>query len=388
VARRAARAALVTLVVALSAAAPSGAAGGGQSDPKGDATGPLDVLSADVVQQGTNLVFSVDTAGNWNPGDLVAVGPRSLCLRLFDAGSGSTPRESLCVQASGGRGVLVPVDAAGKVGDPISAAVHRANRHSLQARFAPDQAGLKPGDQFRWQVQSAFDGSSDQVPDTGTVSASVAQPQAVGCKAAGPSYRTNGPRNKKVVALTFDDGPFTLTPKFYDVLEREHVPGTFFLIGQQVPGKGALLKRALRDGFVLGDHTWNHANVSGGGAAAASQIARTKSVIARTTGYTPCLFRAPYGAVSGGLFSVARAQGMNTIQWDVDPTDWATPGTNVIYSRIISQTRPGSIILMHDGGGPRGQTLAALPRVINTLKKKGYKFATVPDLLGLQPVFG
>jgi peptidoglycan/xylan/chitin deacetylase (PgdA/CDA1 family) len=388
VARRAGRAALVALAVVLSAAASSGAAAGGQSDPKGDATGPLDLLSADVGQQGTNVVFSVDTAGNWNPADLVAVGPRSLCLRLFDAGSGSTPRESLCVQASGARAVLVPVDTSGMVGTPITAAVHRANRHSLQARFAPDQAGLKPGDQFRWQVQSAFDGSSDQVPDKGTVSASLAQPQAVGCKAGGASYRTNGPRNKKVVALTFDDGPFTLTPKFYDVLEREHVPGTFFLIGQQVRGEGALLKRALRDGFVLGDHTWNHANVSGGGAAAASQISRTKSAIQRATGYTPCLFRAPYGAVSGGLINIARGQGMNTIEWDVDPTDWSTPGTDAIYSRIISQTHPGSIILMHDGGGPRQQTLAALPRVINTLKKKGYKFATVPDLLGLQPVFG
>jgi peptidoglycan/xylan/chitin deacetylase (PgdA/CDA1 family) len=388
VARLAGRAALVALAVMLSAAVSSGAAGG-QSDPKGDATGPLDLLSADVGQQGANLVFSVDTAANWNPADLVAVGPRSLCLRLFDAGSGSTPRESLCVQARGARAVLVPVDASGNVGDPITAAVHRANRHSLQARFAPEQAGLKPGDQFRWEVQSAFDGASDQVPDKGTATASVAQPQAVGCKAGGASYRTNGPRDKKVVALTFDDGPFPLTPKFYDVLEREHVPGTFFVIGQQVPGKGALLKRALRDGFALGDHTWTHANVSGGGAAAASQIARTKSAIQRATGgYTPCLFRAPGGAVSGNLINIARGQGMNTIQWDVDPRDWSTPGTDAIYSRIISQTRPGSIILMHDGGGPRTQTLTALPRVINTLRKKGYKFATVPDLLGLQVVFG
>jgi peptidoglycan/xylan/chitin deacetylase (PgdA/CDA1 family) len=92
--------------------------------------------------------------------------------------------------------------------------------------------------------------------------------------------------------------------------------------------------------------------------------------------------------VSAPLISEARSQGMNTIQWDVDPTDWSTPGTGAIYSRIVSQTRPGSIILMHDGGGPRGQTLAALPRIINTLRARGYRFATVPQLLGLEPVFG
>ena len=92
--------------------------------------------------------------------------------------------------------------------------------------------------------------------------------------------------------------------------------------------------------------------------------------------------------MSAPLISEARGMGMNTIEWDVDPTDWSTPGTDAIYSRVVSQTKPGSIILMHDGGGPRGQTLAALPRIIHTLRGRGYKFATVPDLLGLQPVFG
>ena len=101
-------------------------------------------------------------------------------------------------------------------------------------------------------------------------------------------------------------------------------------------GVAALLKRALRDGFVLGDHTWTHADVSGDGPAARSQIEKTKNAIQRETGYTPCLFRAPGGAVSAPLISEARGMGFNTIQWDVDPNDWRTPGTDAIYSRVTS----------------------------------------------------
>jgi peptidoglycan-N-acetylglucosamine deacetylase len=365
---------VLAVALALAGVAPAGAA---QSDPKGDATGPLDVVSADVTAQGSNLEFTVSTGGAWSPADLVAAGTRSLCLKLTGA---DIPQ--VCVQAVGRRAVLI---APGST-QPITAAVHRPNDRSLQARFAPDQVGLKAGADFRWQVVTAYDGSTDEAPSA-SVQATVPQAQVVGCNAGGASYRTNGPRDHRVVALTFDDGPFPLTPKFYDVLEREHVPATFFLIGDQVPGKGALLKRALRDGFVLGDHTWTHADVSGDGPAAARQISLTKNAIRRATGYTPCLFRAPGGAVSAPLISEARGQGMNTIEWDVDPTDWSTPGTNVIYSRVIAQTRPGSIILMHDGGGPRGQTLAALPRIIATLRARGYKFDTVPQLLGLQPVY-
>lgn len=97
---------------------------------------------------------------------------------------------------------------------------------------------------------------------------------------------------------------------------------------------------------------------------------------------------APYGAVSGQLIADARDQAMETINWDVDPQDWSRPGTGAIYSRIIGQTRRESIILMHDGGGPRNQTVAALPKVIHELRRRGYAFVTLPELLGLPLVYG
>jgi peptidoglycan/xylan/chitin deacetylase (PgdA/CDA1 family) len=185
-----------------------------------------------------------------------------------------------------------------------------------------------------------------------------------------------------VVALTFDDGPAAITPRYLRVLEREHVPATFFLVGRQIAGHEALLRRMLRDGFALGDHTMTHANVAGGGPGTAHEVEGPIGIIRRATGYRPCPLRAPYGATSRSLIARARALKMATIEWNVDPRDWSRPGTSAIEGRIRAQTRPGSIIIMHDGGGPREQTLAALPHVISELRKRGYRFATVPHLLG------
>jgi peptidoglycan-N-acetylglucosamine deacetylase len=139
---------------------------------------------------------------------------------------------------------------------------------------------------------------------------------------------------------------------------------------------------------MLGDHTWSHPDVSGGGAFASGQITSTASAIQRATGFRPCLFRAPYGAVSPSLIGLAHGLGLTTIQWDVDPRDWSLPGSRAIYSRIVGAARNGSIVLMHDGGGPRSQTLAALPGIIHTLRARGYGFVTVTQLTGARLRYG
>lgn len=177
----------------------------------------------------------------------------------------------------------------------------------------------------------------------------------VGCRPSGPSYRSGGAPRRRVVALTFDDGPAAITPRFLRVLENENVPATFFLVGRQIAGHEALLNRMLRDGFALGDHTMTHANVAGGGPSTAREVEGPIGIIRRASGYRPCLFRAPYGAVSRRLIARARALGMASIEWNVDPRDWSRPSTGTIEHRILSETRPGSIIIMHDGGGPEGK---------------------------------
>jgi peptidoglycan/xylan/chitin deacetylase (PgdA/CDA1 family) len=102
----------------------------------------------------------------------------------------------------------------------------------------------------------------------------------------------------------------------------------------------------------------------------------------------PCLFRAPQGATSPALIAEARRFGFTTVDWSVDPRDWSRPGANAIYDRVLSAVTPGAIVIQHDGGGDRSQTLAALPREIDTLRRRGYRFVTVTQLLGLRMIFG
>jgi peptidoglycan/xylan/chitin deacetylase (PgdA/CDA1 family) len=214
-------------------------------------------------------------------------------------------------------------------------------------------------------------------------------PQLVGC-VAGPSFVFHGPTTQRVVALTFDDGPWYDTAQLLGILEREHVPATFFEIGDQVSAygqSGAIERRMLADGDMLGDHTWDHADVAGGGLFARQEITRAAAALRSASGFSPCLFRAPYGAVSSGLISQARSLGFTTVQWDIDPRDWARPGTSAIYNNVIANAHPGAIILQHDGGGDRSQTLAAVPREIDTLKRKGYRFQTITDMLGMRLIY-
>lgn len=223
--------------------------------------------------------------------------------------------------------------------------------------------------------------ASDRVP------ASRIRYRPVGCVARGPAVaHFNGPA-RRVVALTFDDGPSKLTLRFVRMLRAEHVVGTFFMLGDQLSARDrSLLHEELRDGDALGDHSWSHPDLALGGDVL-SQLRDTKRLIAKLSGYAPCAFRPPYGAYDRVVLRTARSLGLATIVWDVDPRDWALPGTGAIVSTVLSEVRPGSIVLSHDGGGPRGQTLAAYPSIIAALRRRGYRFVTVPQLLGYPTIY-
>jgi peptidoglycan/xylan/chitin deacetylase (PgdA/CDA1 family) len=205
----------------------------------------------------------------------------------------------------------------------------------------------------------------------------------------GAALRTHGWRGRRTVALTFDDGPWPDTAAFLRVLERRHVRATFFQVGRQVRGQDRLERRILRDGDAIGNHTLNHPSLPAVPARVGQELSLTSAIIHHTSGgYRPCLFRPPYGAYNSAIVQRARADGMTTVIWDVDPRDWSRPGSRAIESRVMAQVRSGSIVLMHDGGGPREQTLSALPRIIGDLRRRGYGLVTVPELLGYRTRHG
>lgn len=208
----------------------------------------------------------------------------------------------------------------------------------------------------------------------------------VGCRSHGSSDYTHGPHRYEV-AIGFDDGPYPDTPAFVRMLSSSHATATFFMIGRQVTGSyRETMLRMLREGDVIGDHTWSHPDLTRAGDVR-GQLQSTLAAIRAQTGYTPCVFRPPYGSYDSAVVGTARSLGMATVTWNVDPTDYAQPGTAAIVHRVLAQVQQGSIIISHDGGGPRGQTLAAYPQIISALRRRGFGIVSIPKLLGFRPVY-
>ncbi len=350
--------------------------------------GPLDLAAATLAQDHGQLVVTIVTRGDWTPGQLTPPRRRRLCLIVARAGAGvraGAPATTACVAGAAGGGLGLRI--AGRV-TPVAGG--QPDGHTIVLRIDPAVLGLAPGT-FRWQISSAWTDATAACPPSaachgllpaaGPAAARLAASAPVGCTRSGKALVYNGARAAKVVALSFDDGPWSDTPAFVAELERERVPATFFLIGRQVPGHGALLRRELADGDALGNHTFTHPFLTRTGDAQ-SQLADTNAAIEQASGYRPCVFRPPYGDVNAGVVATALAQGLTTVVWDVDPSDYTRPGAGAIAARVLAGVRNGSIVLMHDGGGPRDQTLAALPRIVAVLRARGYTFATVPELLG------
>jgi peptidoglycan-N-acetylglucosamine deacetylase len=350
---------------------------------------------ASLAQSGQNLVWRAQLSAPFTAAGLAQQNV-SLCLVIERISNGAI-REEVCLVPTGRHSALVV--SYGTRRRTIDATITRPTPTSLRATFLPGAIGLDYR-QLAWQTQTTAGGPlcSSVSPCTslypsGRRVLSLHRPRLIGCKVSGPSFVSRGPSRGRMVALTFDDGPWNAPPTsaFLDLLERKHVVATFFEIGEQIATfghGGAIERRMLRDGDMIGDHTWSHPNVAGDGSFAAGQISSTADAIRRATrGFRTCLFRAPGGAVSPALISEARSMGFATIQWDVDTRDWSLPGTDAIYNTVVSNVRPGSIVLQHFGGGPRFQTLAAVPREIDTLRSRGYKFVTVTQLLGYRLIY-
>jgi peptidoglycan/xylan/chitin deacetylase (PgdA/CDA1 family) len=179
---------------------------------------------------------------------------------------------------------------------------------------------------------------------------------------------------KKWVALTFDDGPGNYTEKLLNALRKRDVNVTFFVVGQMAaPGsRGKLLKRMQKEGHEIGNHTYGHVAAA---ASLKSQLKRTDKVIKKATKQKTTIMRPPGGAVNSGTKKCGKA----VILWSVDPMDWRYRNANTVYNSVMRRTKSGSIVLLHD---IHATSVTAGIRIVDALKKKGYAFVTVSQMLG------
>lgn len=209
---------------------------------------------------------------------------------------------------------------------------------------------------------------------------------------------TQGPSNERLVALTYDDGP---NPPYTDdilgVLEREHVHATFFLVGRAVQAYPAVARRELRDGDAIGNHTWDHPHlIVMSRSHVRHSLQRTDVAIFAATGLHARLMRPPFGARDWVVMQVARKLGYTVVMWSVPlARDWEYPPAQVIANRILSHVADGSIVVLHDGNRgqlcatwhlnphicDRSQDVAATRLIVNRLKREGFHFVTIPQLI-------
>ena len=233
-------------------------------------------------------------------------------------------------------------------------------------------------------VAGAADGSAPSAPPAGPASAAPAS--------VGGSFATTiayarafrfGPRTRKVVALTFDDGYSPRqTRAIFNILRADHVMATFFPYARAMYTDPSLWHEIAAAGYPIGNHTYSHANLTYlSTAAAISELTHARATIAHITGRAePAIMRPPYGAYTLATRHAAALAGYPTVVlWDVDTRDWSGISSSTIVARAIVGTR-GSIVLMHAGPA---NTPSALARIIADYRARGYGFVTVPQLLGI-----
>ena len=196
------------------------------------------------------------------------------------------------------------------------------------------------------------------------------------CPEPDPGVATSGDRKGNEVALTFDDGPSATTPKVLRALERRDAKATFFVLGREIPGREGILRRAAEAGHQIGNHSTTHSPLPD-----EADIAAATGLITAATNRLPCVFRPPQGRYDEALVDRVRALGMTTVTWDVDTGDWATQTPAMIRDRVLAAVEPGSIVLMHDGGGERAGTARSISAVVDELRDRDYELVTVSDLL-------
>lgn len=207
------------------------------------------------------------------------------------------------------------------------------------------------------------------------------EPMLAALTAAGRCFE-HGPRDTPRVALTFDDGPDPVhTRQVLEILERYGARATFFCVGHHVAALPDEVRRIAAAGHELGNHSWSHPFLPDLTAdQLREQLDRTTEAMARVTGEAPTRFRPPYGSLTPEVLAALEGHPTTLTMWDVDARDWARPGPEQIAATVLEAAGPGSVVLMHEGAGDRGQTVEALPSIVEGLLERGLELVTVGEL--------
>ncbi len=360
---------------------------------------PLALRQGEVRQVERGLEFSVHTA---DPIELSGLDPRPdpengssryVCLEMQqespDEDGETTQGERVCPGgADSGVGVTTTSGEPARVAEDgaLEASIDRPEPNQLRVTIPLSELGLPPGEyRFRFVTSDGSCGSTpdqscvDRLPEGGEGDFEIHTPIMASCTGTDGIQLRYGPRDRKQVALTFDDGPSVSTPQILEILEQKRADGTFFLLGNAVERNPELAREIVLHGSEVANHSMKHDSFP-----ASDDLEATNDVVEDATGLRPCSFRPPYGQVDAPLTKRAAKADMNTVLWDVDTEDWTDfSSVDSVVAGTMANAQPGSIILMHDGGDAvREKTIESLPLIIDGLRSQGYSFVTVSELLG------
>jgi peptidoglycan/xylan/chitin deacetylase (PgdA/CDA1 family) len=252
-------------------------------------------------------------------------------------------------------------------GDAIRVVDGRDRREPTTISYVRIPAGMPANPQF---TLARTPGTQEL--ERGSMSGKVVP---LGFHATGPS------RTPKAVALTFDDGPSIYPRRVLGVLARMHARATFFVVGRQAKDYPDAVRREIAAGMEVGSHSYSHPYQPPFDRqpheVIRHEVAWSRGVLARL-GHAPTIFRPPGGAFSPYVIETAGSYGQRIVLWSVDPTDWqAGTSARQIVRRVLGAIRPGSIVVLHDGGGERTATIAALPKIIRGIRKRGLKIVPI-----------
>ncbi|SDY03729.1 polysaccharide deacetylase family protein [Thermoactinomyces sp. DSM 45892] len=213
---------------------------------------------------------------------------------------------------------------------------------------------------------------------------------ARGCANQHPVYYSfNLPKNQRKVVITFDDGPDGIyTPKVLDILQRYNVKATFFVMGKSAVNHPEQLKRIVRDGHTVGNHTWHHSDFQLiSEKEIENDLLKNEKYIQEELGIKPLFVRPPFGRINEKICRVASRYHYTLVHWDVDPKDWDGRSADRILNWVKEKVKPGSIILLHSGGGEPylDGSIKALPQIIEYLRKEKYQIVPLQELLKIPP---